>query len=342
MATEAQATGLVTTTTGAALRWIVPIAGVALLAVLFVQIGPERIVGLARAIGADMLVVTGIFAAHECVRALAVGRCLLDQRPPLRTLLWIRFMGEAVRTLTHTGPFLAEPARAWMLARQGLHGPRAYGGAIAELIANVTTSAMVTLLVLAYALVALDLGARIEALSRVLVWISLGFVGVVAVALARRVYVIGAILRGLGALPFVGRRLRTNPGHVRQMEDSILAVLSDRPAVLAQVLLLEIVAQAILVLEIYWAIGAMDLPITYGRALVVEALTKLVNVVQFIGATEGGYAVVFGWLGMAAAAGFTLSLVKRARSLIVAAAGLGVLALVGRSRPGPAAEARRP
>ena len=44
-----------------------------------------------------------------------------------------------------------------------------------------------------------------------------------------------------------------------------------------------------------------------------------------MGASEGGFALVFSWLGLTAAAGFTLSLVKRVRSVTVAAVGLGLL-----------------
>ena len=133
---------------------------------------------------------------------------------------------------------------------------------------------------------------------------------------------IGAILRGAGALPVVGHRLRTDPAATRRMEDAIMHVLRERPAVLIQVIALQFVAQALLVFDVYWTIASMGLARPFNMALIVEVLTKLVNVVQLVGAAEGGYAMVFEWLGMSAAAGFTLSLVKRVRSLAVATIGL--------------------
>ena len=56
-----------------------------------------------------------------------------------------------------------------------------------------------------------------------------------------------------------------------------------------------------------------------------EILTKLANV-AFAGIAEGAYALLFHALGLPAAAGFALSLVKRMRSLSFALIGLVILA----------------
>jgi hypothetical protein len=324
-------------------RVLVPICGLALLAVLFVQLGPARILWLFQAIGWNMAIIVAIYASHECVRALAVSRCLpADHRPPLRRLLWIRFMGESVRSLTHTGPFLAEPARAWMLARQGVGGAHAYAASVSEFIANTTMSSLVTVVVLGVVLRTMTLSRPLTVFAQVLVGISLGYVVVVAIALATRTYLIGAIVARAGRLPRIGHRLRVDPVQVRAMEDAILRVLRDNPSTTVQVVLLEVVAQIILVIELYWSIRSMGVSITLGGAAMVEALTKLANVIQFVGATEGGYVLVFTWLGMSGAVGFTLSLVKRVRGLAVAALGLGTLALLRRSSSSSAEAARDP
>ena len=152
------------------------------------------------------------------------------------------------------------------------------------------------------------------------------FVAAAIWAIASRVYIIGAVARALGRLPFLGPRLRTDPVRVRHLEDAVIRALTHRPAALAQVLLLEGIAQTILVFEMYWTIRSMGVDVNLGTALFVEVLTKAANVVQFIGVTEGAYAVVFNWLGMTAAVGFTLSVVKLLRSLTAAGLGLAALA----------------
>ena len=174
-------------------------------------------------------------------------------------------LGEAAGALTRTGPFAAEPARAWMLAGQTIHGVHAYSAVISQLIANSCTSALVTTVVCGFALWRSHLNAQLIALSEVLVWVSLGYVVVAVVALASRVYLIGGILRVVGMLPLVGRRLRTDPAQVRQMEDAVIHTLTDRRMTLVQVLLLELLAQSILVFEIYWIIRSMGLEIWGAR-----------------------------------------------------------------------------
>jgi hypothetical protein len=71
----------------------------------------------------------------------------------------------------------------------------------------------------------------------------------------------------------------------------------------------------------------MGVAVTLLTASLAEILTKIANV-AFAGVAEGAYAFLFHALGLAAAAGFALSLVKRMRSLAFALIGFGILALV--------------
>jgi hypothetical protein len=166
----------------------------------------------------------------------------------------------------------------------------------------------------------------------VLLWSSLVYAVTTVWALSTRVRLVGLILRGLGALPLVGPRLRTDPARVAAVEDAVIETLALRPAVLAQILPLECVAQAILVSEIYWTIHSMGVPIDAWKAIEVEVLTKAANVVQLVGVTEAGYSIIFSWLGMSAAVGFALSLVKLLRSLAAAGLGLAILKAASASR----------
>jgi len=46
--------------------------------------------------------------------------------------LAIRFCGEAVQSLTFTGPLLAEPTKAWLLERRGLTLKEGFAATISE------------------------------------------------------------------------------------------------------------------------------------------------------------------------------------------------------------------
>jgi hypothetical protein len=294
-----------------------------LLAVVFARLGPARILSLLSSLGANFLVVVLIFSTHEIVRSLAVRLCLrVDPRPPLTEVLRIRLLGEAAGALTRTGPFAAEPARAWLLGSRGGQGLPGYAAAVGELIANSGTSAAVNVVVAGWALSSAALTGPVVVVAYVLFWGSLVHALVVVSAVASRVRILGACARLAGLVPVVGRRLRVDPVKVREVEDAISFTLRGRPGALAGIVLLEIAAQALLVCEAYWALRSMGLPVSLRSALLIEVMTRAVNLVQFVGTSEAGFAVVFTWLGMPAAVGFTLSLVQALRSL--AAAGIGV------------------
>jgi hypothetical protein len=254
----------------------------------------------------------------------------IDRRPSWRRVLRIRLLGEAVGTVTRTGSFGAEPARAWMLADHAGTGRHGYEAAASELIVNSCASATVSLAVAGAVLLRSDAEGPLRILCHILCWSSLVYMSVIVAALAARLYPIGAVLRGIGALPVVGRWLKTDAVRVRTIEDAIKHALTDRPSVLARIVCLEFLAQLILITEIYWTIHSMGFAITPARALYFEVLTKVPNVIQFIGVTEAAYAVVFNWLGMTATLGFALSIVKLLRSVTAAAIGLLILGRLDR------------
>src|SRR5262245_9455510 len=99
------------------------LGGCVLLATLFVQLGPARILSLFAALGWNVLVIIALFFGHETMRTLAISHWLpADDRPAIVELLRLRLFGEAAGALTRTGALTAEPARAWLLANRGGQG----------------------------------------------------------------------------------------------------------------------------------------------------------------------------------------------------------------------------
>jgi len=142
--------------------------------------------------------------------------------------------------------------------------------------------------------------------------------------LFRRAYFIGSIAKALARVPGL-KRIGRGLEAVRKTEDALFLVLRDRPVRFLQLMALEAVAHVLLILETYWAMISMRLEASFITAFVAEGITKLANVASFAGVAEGAYAVLFFALGLPAAAGFTLSLVKRVRSMMIGLIGLGIL-----------------
>jgi len=165
-------------------------------------------------------------------------------------------------------------------------------------------------------------------LAHVILWGSLVYLGAVIGIVLSRVRILGVCAHAVAAVPLVGRRLQKDPAKVRAIEQAINAALTEGPTAFARIALLEISAQAILVGEVYWAIRSMGVDVSIWSAIFIEVMTRALTVVEFVGATEVGFAVVFTWLGLPAAIGFTLSLVKTLRSLTAAGIVIGLLAAI--------------
>ena len=153
------------------------------------------------------------------------------------------------------------------------------------------------------------------------------FLAASAVAIVLRIYLIGAILRGLGALPGIGKRLRIDTLALRETEDLLFVILRERPRRLLALLAVDLLAQVPLFLELYILLAATGQAVSLIDPLLIESSTKFLTFAAFfipgqIGASEGLYALVFQAMGLSPTAGFSVALARRLRNLLVAAIGL--------------------
>lgn len=186
-----------------------------------------------------------------------------------------------------------------------------------------------------YLVARVDVGAALRNVAVTLLVLSVVFLGVSAIAIARRIYLIGGATRQVGRLPLVGRRAQLDPEAVRRMEDLLLGVLRERPRRLIRILLLESVAHALLVMELWWILRLSEVASGVDRALLIESASKFTGLAFFfipgqVGASEAVNSVLFRALGFAGAAGVGVALARRIRSALAAGAGLAALALIVR------------
>ncbi|HEV8129919.1 MAG TPA: lysylphosphatidylglycerol synthase domain-containing protein [Acidobacteriota bacterium] len=304
------------------------LAGLVLFLYLFLHLGPGRILGLLLSIGWNFPLVVAIFAGYQLVRTVALSQCILGRSGfSYWNLLWIRISGEAIQFLSFTGPFLGEPAKAWLLQKRGMRTREAFAAVLAEYLIYTFASAGLSIAGLSYLVAHFKLTRAVHAAAVVIIWATSVFLAVSAWAIVSRFYLIGAIIKSASALPLLRNRFRPNMEDINRMEDLLLIVLRDRPLKFLSILILEMLAHGLLIFEIFWILYAMNLPGTMLQAFLIEASTKFTSVAFFfipaqLGAVEGTTVVIFKTLGLPIAAGLSLSLVQRLRSLILAAAGL--------------------
>jgi hypothetical protein len=315
-------------------------AGVALFILLFVRLGPGAVVEMLGRMGWAALSIALIYAVYQAVRAWALSASVVDAAPlGWREAFAIRLAGEAVQFLTFTGPFLSEPAKAWLLAGRIRTAVQGFATTLTEYLSYLFTGAVLAILASGWLVASGIVEGALRTGAIVLVAIMAAFLVTSAWAIVMRVHLLGAILGRLASLPLVRRRLRPDMPSVHRTEDLLLGILHDRPGRFAWIVTLESLSHLLHVLELYAILRALDLAAGIGTAFIIEGLTKFVGLAFFfvpgqIGASEGVHTVVFDLLGLPAVAGFAVPFVRRLRSVTVA--GFGLLAVSVLTRRGSA------
>ena len=318
-------------------RLIFLAAGVAVFAYLFVQLGPGAVLEMLGRIGWGAVPIALAYAVYQSTRAVALSASVTGARAlRFRDAVWIRLSGEAVQFLTFTGPFLAEPAKAWLLKGRGLTAIEGFAATITEYLSYTFTAAVLSVAALWWLLASgmATGGARTAAI--VILAVMAAFLVTAAIAIARRAHLLGAILAWVAGLPGIRRRLRPNMADVHRVEDLLLDVMHDRPARFAWILFVESVSHALHILELYLILVALELGAGIGTATLIEGAAKFIGLAFFfvpgqVGASEGAHTIIFEVVGLPAVAGFTIPFVRRVRGIVVAALGLFAISLLTRS-----------
>jgi hypothetical protein len=329
------------------IRLALLIAGIVVLGLLLWRLGPAEILRTFAQLGWHSLPILVCYIAYQSMRALALRLSILRWRQvSFGDAFRIRLSGDAMQALTFTGPFLGEPTKAWLLKGRGLTLSEGFAATLAEYLVNLLLSSAMSIAALLYLLSVTALPASAAGAAKGLVYVSAAFLITALVAIGLRFYLIGTVLERLGRIGVLRGRLKPDVPAINRMEDLLLGVLRDRPARAAAIILVELAGQAALVAEIAWVLYALDLAVPALYPLVIEAAAKFVTVAFFfvplqVGASEGTFAVIFGALGLPAAAGFSLAFFRRLRSLVIASAGLAAMnaltrraAAPGTDRPG--------
>jgi hypothetical protein len=291
-----------------------------------------------RRIGWYFLPVFLLGGAHHAARAFALRASVL-RSGLLRygDALAIRLSGESVQSLTFTGPVLSQPTKAWLLEAHGLSLKEGFAATITEyLICSFVTAAM-SIAGLLYLAVRFTLPFAVRALAIGIACLFSVFLIASTIAIVQRFYLIGTIIAGLAKIGVLRGRLRPDMTWINRMEDLLLIILRDSPARFMTITLIDVGAQAFLVLELFLLMRALDIVTPISFAFVIEASVKVIGIAFLfipmqLGVSEATYALVFNTMGLAAAAGFALAFLRRARTLAVAAIGLTILAVLTRHR----------
>jgi phosphatidylglycerophosphate synthase len=156
------------------------------------------------------------------------------------------------------------------------------------------------------------------------------------VALQKRWPLFSGSARLVGRIPYFRNWMEQQDQLIRSVENALFDFHHNTPKAFWMSFSLNLACQCLAVAEVclvLWLIGAN---LSFFGALVIEALTKLVNVVGNcnpgnIGTYEGGNMLIGKMLGLSSAGGLALALARRLRALFWAA--VGGICLVLLTRP---------
>jgi hypothetical protein len=185
-------------------------------------------------------------------------------------------------------------------------------------------------------------------------YVAAGFIiagiAVTALAVRGRWYALTRLLEAAARFVSTGRRGRMDGiiSKTRALEDNIYSFYENRRGAFYLILALNMAAHLINVVEVYLILALMQLPASLFAGYVIEAVTKVINIAFFFvptraGVYESGNALVFDAMGMTAAAGVALAIIRKLRAFVWVGYGIAAIAFItisDRRRVGYKLEAR--
>jgi hypothetical protein len=294
------------------------LGGTVLFAYAISRVGWTDIEAGIRRVGWGWLAILALSGSRFLVRAEAWRRCMAPAvRIPFPQAFAAYLAGDSIGNLTPLGLIASEPTKVFLTRHRLATREAASSLALDLFLYSVSVVAMTGVgLVALLITLPLPIGWR-EIIVGVMVAMAIG------VAVSFRL-VGGTWMAERGERPPWRARLAS-------LRQAVLTFSAGHPARLWRVFLLHFVFHVLAFVEVFltlrWLVGTP----TVAQALVFSALDRVVMVVfKFVPfrvgvdeASSGGMAVLLGW---GAAAGVTLAIVKKVRTLVWTAVGLLLIA----------------
>jgi hypothetical protein len=309
---------------------VMALAGAALLIWIVLAVGPAKIAADVRQVGWGIAAIIAIGGLRFLVRALAWRMCLDEPRAMrIRDAFAAVVCGDAVGNLTPLGPIVGEPAKAAFVRGRIPLAPAVTALAIENVLYTLSAAAMIAAgmvaLLLTFELPADRAGVAMRGIGEASVVVTLALFGVALWLLWRQPALIS---RALGLAP----PLRKHVDRLRDMESQVYTFVFRHPGSLPGIAAAEIGFHALGVAEVFLTLWMLDgSPPPVLTAFILETANRLITVVfKFVplrlGVDEAGTAGFARIVGLGAATGLSLAIVRRVRILFWAGAG-GVLLL---------------
>jgi phosphatidylglycerophosphate synthase len=305
----------------------VPLLGIGLLAYLMSKLDVHALAVNAKAIAGGLLLVITLGGLSHVVKTWAWLLTMRDERRHVSfaRAFGLRLASEAIGQLGFIGMVGGETTRVSLLG-SGVPLPAAIGSVTLDRGLFILTGAVVTLAGIAGIGFAIPLPHAIRLYAVALVIGLLCLLAAGAVAIQSRWPVLSASTRAITWIPGVKKWLASKQSTLIAAEQRIVAFYHDAPGTFWSSVLLNLSTHFLAIVEVFICLRMLGAHATLAGALVMESLTKLINVAGSVnpgnvGTYEAGTMSIGKLVRLTGTQGLLLALCRRARAVFWAIIG---------------------
>ncbi len=318
--------------TAPTLRFFAALLGLGLLGYLVFRSGPGAVWKQLQAVGwgVGLIIVLGGFS--QLVKTCAWRQAFTCD---ISGLSWFRsfvaqLISDGIGQFGVAGKVLGEGTRISLLGRVVPLSNALSAGAIDGAL-HTFTAALITVSGVSATLLLAPLSGTWRVYAALFVAVLISAVILAAVSVRNRWQLVGHATRAVGRLPRLREWVSGKQPIIDSAEDNLLTFRDDAPSAFWATLLLNLLWHVLAVLEVYVTLRFMGTKVAMGGAFIVEALTKVINLVGAFnpgnfGTYEGGNMLIAKIFGVTSTAGLTLALCRRVRTVFWA--GVGAMCMI--------------
>ena len=321
-------------------RFFAALVGLGLLAYLVFRSGPGAVWKQLHAVGWGFALVILVGGLSQLAKTCAWRQAFTCD---ISGLSWSRsfvaqLISDGIGQFGVAGKVVGEGTRISLLRRAVPVSNALSAGAIDGAL-HTFTAVLITVSGISATLLLAPLSGTWRAYAALLVAALLSAVVLAAVAVKNRWQLVGHATRAIGRLPRLNTFVSGKQPIIDSAEDNLLNFRDEAPAAFWAALFLNLLWHVLAILEVYIILRFMGAKVAIGGAFIVEALTKVINLVGALnpgnfGTYEAGNMLIAKIFGVTSTAGLTLALCRRARTVFWAGVG-AMCVMVMKKTDGP-------
>jgi hypothetical protein len=314
------------------LRFFAALLGLGLLGYLVFRSGPGAVWKQLQAVGWGFALVILLGGISQLAKTCAWRQAFTCD---ISGLSWYRsfvaqLISDGIGQFGVAGKVVGEGTRISLLGRAVPLSNALSAGAIDGAL-HTFTAVLITVSGISATLLLAPLSGTWRVYAVLLVAVLISAAILAAVSARNRWQLVGQATRAIGRLPRLHTWVSGKQPIIDSAEDNLLSFRDEAPAAFWATLIFNLLWHMLAVLEVYIILRFMGAKVAIGGAFIVEALTKVINLVGAVnpgnfGTYEGGNMLIAKIFGVTGTAGLTLALCRRARTVFWA--GVGAMCMI--------------